>query len=122
MIKHLKTCTLQFQEDSVISTIKEGVVFGKIESEIQTSEILEVFKNKPFVYITNRINSYSVDPTIYIESSKINNLTGFAVVSTTQSAKTAEVESLFLNKPFKIFSDLSEAKIWAKNIINDILV
>ena len=76
------------------------------------------FKAKPFVYITHRINSYSVDPKIYYETSKISNLAGFAVVSDKYKAKSnAMVEKMFFSKPFEIFGDLAEAKRWAKTIL-----
>jgi hypothetical protein len=48
----------------------------------------EYFKNQAFVYITHRINSYSVDPQIYLETAKIENLKGFAVVSNVYKAKS----------------------------------
>ena len=117
MIKTLETCSLEFFENYVVSTIYEGVIFGKKESQVQTKEILEVFKNKPFVYISNRINSYSVDPIIYLKTSKIASLAGFAIVSKSLSARNAEVESLFLNKPFEIFDTLEEAKSWANSLL-----
>ncbi|AUC76316.1 hypothetical protein CW732_11825 [Olleya sp. Bg11-27] len=73
----------------------------------------------PFVYITNRIHSYSVDPIIYKDVSQIKTLQGFAVVSQTQSGKNAEIERLFLNKPFEIFTDIEDAKTWASKIIKE---
>ena len=48
------------------------------------------------------------------------NLKGFAVVTKTLLAKkNAEIEKLFLNKPFEIFSDIDEALSWAKSVIDD---
>ena len=80
------------------------------------------FKNKPFVYITHRVNSYSVDPSVYAETSKIKNLVGFCVVSRNFMAKsTAKIEKLFLNKPFEIFDSLDEAETWAKSVIKNSL-
>ena len=76
------------------------------------------FNNTQFVYITHRINSYSVDPAIYKEVSKIDNLVGFSVVSKNFMAKsTAQIEKLFLAKPFEIFDTLPEAITWAQNIM-----
>ncbi len=118
MIKELKSCTLLFIDNCVIATIKEGVVFDKTESTLQTNAILEFYKDKPFVYISNRKYSYSVDPTIYNETSKLLNLSAFAVVTKNLSARFTEIERLFLNKPFEVFSDLDEALAWSKNILN----
>jgi len=47
--------------------------------------------NEAFVYITHRVNSYSVDPTIYISVSKIENLVGFAVVFINQMALSSTI-------------------------------
>lgn len=77
------------------------------------------FESNPFIYITHRINSYSVDPIIYKKTSQIKNLIGFAVVADVPVAKAnAEVEKLFLNKPFEIFQSLDKAITWANNILN----
>lgn len=114
----LPFCTLLVSNNIIIAEINEGVVLNQDMSDdiIYFSSV--VFKNNPFVYITNRINSYAVDPTIYKGVSQVETLKGFAVVSTTLSARNAEIERLFLNKPFEIFSDLEDAKLWAIQILN----
>ena len=114
----LSFCTLLTSDNIIIAEINEGVVLNQDMSDdiIYFSSV--VFKNNPFVYITNRINSYAVDPIIYKDVSQPETLKGFAVVSTTLSARNAEIERLFLNKPFEIFSDLEEAKLWAIQILN----
>lgn len=114
----LSFCTLLTSDNIIIAEINEGVVLNQDMSDdiIYFSSV--VFKNNPFVYITNRINSYAVDPIIYKGVSQVETLKGFAVVSTTLSARNAEIERLFLNKPFEIFSDLEEAKLWAIQILN----
>ncbi|PIB31804.1 hypothetical protein BFP78_07980 [Gaetbulibacter sp. 5U11] len=114
----LSFCTLLTSDNIIIAEINEGVVLNPDMSDdiIYFSSV--VFKNNPFVYITNRINSYAVDPIIYKGVSQVETLKGFAVLSTTLSARNAEIERLFLNKPFEIFSDLEEAKLWAIQILN----
>ncbi|MBT8288438.1 MAG: hypothetical protein HKN00_01680 [Flavobacteriaceae bacterium] len=78
------------------------------------------YSDKPFVYLTHRLNSYSVDPAIYYETSKIKNLAGFAVIAEAPlAAGNASVEKLFLSKPFEIFRELEEAIKWAKTIISN---
>lgn len=75
------------------------------------------FYDREFVYITHRINSYSIDPLIYKTTSKIENLIGFAVVTNEKLAiKSAEIEKIFLTKPFKIFKKLEDAELWAKDL------
>jgi len=76
------------------------------------------FSDKHFVYITHRLNSYSVNPQIYFETSKIENLKGFAVVSSNYKAKVnAKVEQMFFKKPFKIFTELEDAVAWVDEIL-----
>lgn len=77
------------------------------------------FKDKPFVYITHRKNSYAVDPSIYKLTTKIENLVGFAVVSDRPIAtKTVPVEKLFFEKPFELFTTLEEGIAWANTLVD----
>jgi hypothetical protein len=95
-----------------------GVNLKLDNNSVLTNLVDTYYKGKPFVYITYRINSYSVDPAIYKETSKIQNLKGFCVVSKNFIAKsTAQIEKLFLDKPFEIFDTLPEATAWAQNIL-----
>lgn len=103
----------------LISEINEGVTLNKAISDAIIHFAKATFQNRPFVYLTNRVNSYAVDPIIYRDVSQLKNLRGFAVVSQTLSARNAEIERLFLNKPFEIFSDLDKAKSWALNTLKD---
>jgi hypothetical protein len=105
----------------VVTVMKEGINvtpdYNKALIEITDT----YFKTTPFVYITHRINSYSVDPKIYFETSKIENLKGFAVVSNDYKAKVnAQIEKLFFNKPFETFATLEEAYKWADNLIKQV--
>ena len=114
----LDFCTLHFFDGYVISYINEGEIVNFDKSNIITKNAVEFYGSSKFVYITNRVNSYSVDPAIYFETSKIENLVGFAVVSKDFKAKSnVEVEKLFLNKAFEVFNTLEEAIAWSKLIL-----
>ncbi|WP_452221977.1 hypothetical protein [Lacinutrix salivirga] len=118
MIKLLSFCELNFQDNIVICKVFEGETVTQANSNHQTKVILNYFKDKPFVYITHRINSYSVDPNIYSNTSNIDNLLGFVVVSSNfASIKNALFEKLFLNKPFVVFNTLERAINWSKKTI-----
>ncbi|MAB49598.1 MAG: hypothetical protein CMC05_13315 [Flavobacteriaceae bacterium] len=113
----LKFCTLSFYDRYVIAEINEGVHLDHQHNEALI-EITENHYSKPFVYITNRINSYSVDPNVYPRTTRVKNLAGFAVVSRVHMAKlNAQIEQMFFSKPFEIFSDLEDAINWAKDLI-----
>lgn len=113
----LDFCEVHFYESYMIVTVDTGTNMTVYHNDILKDLADNYFRNNPFVYITHRVNSYSVDPSVYKETSKINNLVGFCVVSKNFMAKsTAQIEKLFLNKPFEIFDDLSEAIEWAKSV------
>jgi len=113
-------CTMHIYDNHMIVVINEGVTVTPEHNNILIDVANTYYKNKPFVYITHRLNSYAVDPAIYKETSKILNLAGFCVVSSDYKAKrNAEIEKLFLNKPFEIFDTIEEATTWAKQVIAD---
>jgi hypothetical protein len=106
-------------DNYVVVIMKEGVNIMPEHNNVLVEVTSTYYPNKPFVYITHRINSYSVDPKIYFETSKIENLKGFAVVSSNYKAKiNAQIEQMFFTKPFEIFNTLEDAFSWAKEIID----
>lgn len=110
-------CKIHIYKNYMVVTINEGETITPDHNKVLLNIVDTFFKNKKFVYITNRKNSYAVDPAIYYETSKIENLIGFAVVSKVYKAKSnAAVEKLFLNKAFEIFNTLPEAITWAKQL------
>lgn len=116
MVKVFDFCILKFYDNYVISIINEGVTVSKDISDKISNAALDYYQGKPFVYITHRIHSYSVDPNVYTDVSKIKNLAGFVVVSESKmSIKNALLEKIFLNKPFQIFTSLEDAILWAEN-------
>ena len=104
----------------LIVVIRAGEHLTPAHNTILVNLANEYFKDKPFVYLTHRKFSYSVDPAIYLETSKIENLAAFGVIAEVPVSKgNAEIEKLFLNKPFEIFNDLDEGIQWAKHIIEN---
>jgi hypothetical protein len=102
----------------MIVVINEGATVTPEHNAVLLNVVDTYYKNKRFVYITHRLNSYAVNPAVYRETSKIKNLAGFCVVSKDFKAKrNAEIEKLFLNKPFEIFDTIEEATSWAKQVI-----
>ncbi|MCB4808304.1 hypothetical protein LG651_08575 [Tamlana sp. 62-3] len=114
----LEIGTVKIYKSHLIVEINEGETITEVSNNILIDIADAYYPIKPFVYITNRVNSYAVNPEVYAKTSKIPNLAGFSVVSTSNlSINNAEVEKLFINKPFEIFTDLNEAIIWAENIV-----
>ncbi|MBO6881764.1 hypothetical protein [Winogradskyella sp.] len=111
-------CDMTIYDHYVVVVMKEGVNITPDYNEILVEVTNAYYADKPFVYITHRVNSYSVDPKIYYETAKIDNLIGFAVVSSNYKAKVnAQIEQMFFTKPFEIFTELEDAFSWAKELI-----
>ncbi|MCB4797402.1 hypothetical protein [Neotamlana laminarinivorans] len=122
MIKalNLEIGTVKIYKSYLIVEINEGETITETSNNILIDIADAYYPTKPFVYISNRINSYAVNPVVYTKTSQIPNLAGFSVVSSNNlSLNNAEVEKLFVNKPFEIFTDLNEAIIWAENIVTN---
>lgn len=111
-------CDMTIYDKYLVVVMKEGVHIVPEHNEVLIEVANTYYSEKPFIYITHRVNSYSVDPKIYHETAKIENLKGFAVVSSNYQAKVnAQIEQMFFTKPFEIFADLNEALDWAEKLI-----
>ncbi|GAB5473467.1 MAG: hypothetical protein Mars2KO_15660 [Maribacter sp.] len=109
-----------FYKNISISEVSEGthVTFEKVADMLRIAE--NVYGNDtPFVYISNRIHSYSIDPLGYYEAIKLfPNLKAYAIVSQNNRRRTlAVLEKLFMKKPIRVFDDLEKAYEWAAQII-----
>ncbi|MFS4446389.1 hypothetical protein [Maribacter sp. 2307UL18-2] len=109
-----------FYKNISISEVSEGthVTFEKMADMLRIAE--NVYGNDtPFVYISNRIHSYSIDPLGYYEAIKLfPNLKAYAIVSQNNRRRTlAVLEKLFMKKPIRVFDDLEKAYEWAAQII-----
>ena len=102
----------------IINQIKEGVIIEPSHNDLLNDVVQEYFSGKDMVYISNRAKSYSVNPLIYPEAEKIPNLIAIAIIPKTENMrKSAEFESQFYDKPYKIFERLHDAVIWVDSII-----
>lgn len=109
--------TFYIYPNYLIVEINEGETVTAESNEILVDIANTYYNGKKFVYITNRIHSYAVDPAVYSKTSLIENLAGFAVVATNLiSLSNAEIEKLFLSKPFESFTELNKAIDWAHSI------
>lgn len=116
---NLDFCKMTIYNNYVVNVMNEGINVTKKHNEKLIEITSAYFKNKPFVYITHRINSYSVDPNIYYKTAQVKNLKGFAVVSKNYKATiNAKIEKMFFNKPFETFATLKEAFKWADDLIS----
>ncbi len=121
----LKKCDLKigsfyFYEHYVVSEINEGVTVT-YENALHMLELAKTYygNTTPFVYISNRKNSYSFDPTAHFKTTAMfPNLRGYAtVIYNPINEKVAKMEQSFMNKPAHIFKTLEEAIAWVEELI-----
>lgn len=119
-IEKLDFGDLYLYKNYLVAVMHQGVTIKPEHNDILVHLAESHFKGAPFAYITHRKNSYAVDPSIYYETSKIEKLVAFAVVSQhAMSNQTVAVEQLFLTKPFKLFTELDDAVAWALKKIEE---
>ena len=101
--------------------VNEGVNLSYASAASLLFKGLMAFKNRPWVYISNRVNSYSVVPTDYEYLHKISTLKALSiVVPPGTDPSTTAIEQIFCRKPFQLFSDgLEEALVWAEKVLNE---
>ncbi len=109
-----------FYPNMVVSQMNEGVI-------VNFDNVLPVFlkglqyytSETPLVYISNRINSYSFDPTLHLEAREVfSNLKGYGVVVyNDMNLRIAKLEQEFINCPLRIFNTLEEARIWGRQVV-----
>lgn len=73
----------------------------------------------PIVYISNRINSYSVNLTSYKEFIEVfPNYIALAIVTKNKRRRMlAKLERFFVKKPIQVFDHLEEAFDWAEEML-----
>jgi len=110
---------IEIYSNYIIAIMNEGIVVKPEYNNVLLEYAEKYFSEKPFGYITHRINSYAVDPSIYFETSKIENLAAFAVVSNQYiNISNTQLEKIFLKKPFEHFFELDDAIEWVNNKIS----
>lgn len=116
----LETAKIVLYQNKVVVEGSEGthVTSEKVTNVLRL--VNEVFGNDiPFVYISNRIHSYSIDPLGYYEAIKtFPNLRAYVIVSPDNRRRAlAILEKLFIKKPLRVFDDLESAFEWADEIV-----
>ena len=101
-----------FLENLVVAEIKEGVHIDFNNSFEFLNLIIEFYgTEKPFGYICNRINNFSISPLDYPKfNESMPNLAMFGIVHNNHFDRmNYEIEKRFCTKPYKSYSDLYSA-------------
>lgn len=111
-------CTVEIHENYLLVVMNEGITVKPEHNNVLVHLAQKYYTNRNFGYITHRLHSYSVDPRVYFETSKIENLSALAVVSNQEiSLMNVELEKKFLKKPFHQFNKLEEAINWVESLL-----
>ena len=111
--------TVYFYPRMVVSEAREGVTISYKTGFSILLKILRIGSFKKCVYISNRINSYSVNPTDYKYLNKIPSLAAIAIVAPTESARqNAELEKKFFNGKIEVFETILDAYHWTQKMLN----
>lgn len=119
---HLKIGTFYFFDNLVIAEINEGMHIDLESSKDFFIIANEFFANgKPFGYISNRINHFSVSPIDFANYSlKLENIKAFCAITYNNyyDKMNVEIERRFYTKPFYCTNEIEDAVNWSNNIIN----
>jgi len=103
----------------IIAEINEGVCFSWEYGEKFVKDLtsfLGVYNLDSMIYISNRINEYSVVPSDWLKFLKSYSLKSYCIVSEAKVGKLSLlVESLFYPKKIKRFRSTYTAVNWVKN-------
>lgn len=108
----VKSGELFFLKDIVIAEYNEGVHIDFNSSQEYISLIIDFYgNNRPFGYICNRINDFSVSPLDYPKfNSALKNLTMYGIVFNNHFDRiNYNIEKRFCDKPYKGYNDLYSA-------------
>ena len=104
-------------DNILIAELNEGILFDVENNRKLLNLGNKIFKGMPYGYISNRVNSYAVNPMIYLESSSTINLKAIAVVSSNpvcQQNTLLEKQFYKEEDSFEVFDTLEAAIHWIK--------
>jgi len=112
--------TVYFLPHILISEFNEGITFS-YKHALEFLDLAEEFYqgNENVIYISNRINSYSVKPLDWIKiKNKYDCVKSIGIVHYNKLGKRfLNIEKLFCPVPINDFHSLDEAIAWAADII-----
>lgn len=107
-----------FYDNIVIFEANEGVIMSYKTGFSILLNGLNYLGTKPWVYVSNRVHSYSIKPMDYKYLNNVPTLRAVGVVNYSELGHSnAELEAKFCKKPFQMFDNLTDAFIWGKGYL-----
>lgn len=104
-------------EHYIISTIHEGVTFGKAHLDAMFEVFNTYYKDRPFISIANREFDYTIDPNM-LSARNHPDLIAIAIVYYTDAAKEiVQFEKKFYNGIYEMFDSLEKAQEWSLELL-----
>lgn len=102
----------------IVAEFNDGeVVSWDAVGKILVEDIRGIYgpKSKELIYLSNRVNKYSVIPSDWIKFKRNNcNIKGYGIISySNRSYLNALLERLFVNTKLRFFNSLDSAITWA---------
>lgn len=111
--------TIRFYDNLVVMEAKEDALISFRTGIFILLKVIHKVGKRPVVYISNRVNRYSVDPTDYKYLEMIPTLRGIAIVNSNKHAlQSSSLERRFFSKPFETFHQMADAENWARQILS----
>ena len=106
---------IQVYDNYMVSIFDEGATLT-LERAYQIIGISEIhFRDRNFGFISHRVHSHAIDPTVYTYLRQLDNLKAFAVVSTKEiDMHNFHIEKLFYKNAMKLFVDYGKAVNWVR--------
>lgn len=111
--------TVEYHENIAVGIVNAGVDFGKECVDTLIEGLNRNFQDKPFIYISNRVNDYSLNPAETRRLELETNMIGAAFVLVRRfSFDSFQTEKVFYRIPTHACTSKEDAMNWAHKILN----
>jgi len=112
--------TVYFYEHVVISEVNPGKKANYKTGFHLLVKGVNAIQFKPWVYISNRIHNYEVDPKSFSYLKLAPYIKGAAIVSKIHADEDRELLGMNeFQKPFRVFKNLESAYLWAMELVSE---
>lgn len=118
--QHLEIGSFRFYPNIIVGEFTEGVHVTKVNALVTFQLAQKIYGDgRPFIYISNRLNSYSMDPVgCGAVVGMFQDIRGIAIVSKNKYRRMlAALEKRFIKKPMAVFHTLDDALVWSCQLL-----
>ena len=121
-VHHYQFGSLTVDGNMIIGEMREAEDIG-VEVMHETFRLArETFGDAPWAYISNRSNSYSLQPIVYVRARETDtNLVAYAVVLPSSRTQIyTDTEKMLVDDHFEyaVFHSMDDARAWAESILS----